>query len=246
LLPGATYHPFATNPEHLEAFMKNVQTVGLRGFNVTIPYKEAVIPYLDSLSPYAQEIGAVNCVVVEEDGSLVGHNFDGPAFLATLKGRLPRTNRAVVLGSGGAARAVVWALDRLGFVDIRVLTRSLEKSEQRPFPSSKARVQPYGEAAQRGIVVGADLVVNATPVGQGELVDLLPINTRLTQGQLAYDLVYAPYPTKWLETAQDTGAQIFGGLEMLARQAALSLEQWVEEEKHIPWQPFLGVLELIR
>ncbi|MBP5644706.1 MAG: shikimate dehydrogenase [Bacteroidales bacterium] len=207
----------------LDGLREWVLQEGLAGFNVTIPYKESVIPYLDGLSEEARAIGAVNCVCVR-DGRLTGHNTDAPAFRETLLPRLkPWHTRALVLGTGGASKAVSHVLRGLG-----VEPTLVSRGRTRGYAPTKrlSRVVSYAEAAD--LVKSHLLVVNATPVGMYPATEATPwpYADLRTVRHLAYDLVYNPAPTLFLKQASEGGAATLGGLPMLHRQAELSWDLW--------------------
>lgn len=186
------------------------------GFNVTIPYKEAVMASLDVVDPSAKAIGAVNCVV-RQGTSLVGHNTDSPAFAQTLAPHLrPWHTHALVLGTGGAAKAVAHALGTLGIVPTLV-SRT---------PQAHPGAVSYPQAAQLSST--HLLVVNATPVGMSILSGRSPwpYPLLLTPRHLCYDLVYNPSPTAFLISAAQAGAATCDGLAMLHTQAELSWQLW--------------------
>ncbi len=190
------------------------------GFNVTIPYKEAILPLLHSLTDVARAVGAVNCVKVVHGASLamVGHNADAPAFLSTLKPLLHARHRAaLVLGTGGASKAVVYALQQLG-IEYRLVSRT-------PCGSLQIGYDSVNDWLGR-----CQIVVNTTPVGtRGTVHDglsPLPSDAPITSQHLCYDLVYNPSPTPFLQQAARAGAAVKDGLEMLYRQADLSWQFW--------------------
>ena len=198
----------------------------LNGFNVTAPYKEAVIPYLDSLSDEAQEVGAVNVIKVMRDArtgeltGLRGYNTDVVGFGQTIEGLLtpPRTS-AMVLGTGGAAKAVGVALRHLG-VEVQQVSR--RKSEH---------TLVYEELT-RAMVAACKIVVNATPVGQYPNDGVCPDFPYrfLTRDHLCYDLVYNPEETLFMRNAAQYGAEVKNGLEMLLLQAFASYEIWTSDK----------------
>ena len=204
---------------------------GLSGFNVTVPYKQDVIPQLDSLDEVAAAVGAVNCVTVEQ-GRLVGHNTDAPAFQQTLKESenkeygMMNCGQAFILGTGGAARAVAYALGQLG-IGYTFVSRHPERHD-------KAISYDQFCAGRMPVVQGRGvLVVNATPVGMYPEVDQTPLDLANLQMNangmpmvLFYDLIYNPSPTRLLREAAERGARIKDGMEMLHRQADLSWEIW--------------------
>lgn len=208
----------------VEGLREWVRREAICGFNVTIPFKEVVVSQLDALSDEAAAIGAVNCVRVETDGRLTGLNTDAPAFKDTLSNACARAGlkprRALVLGRGGAAKAVSHALTTLG-IEHLMTDRSLNL--YRP----ESLTQPIAEKADEAAF---DLLVNATPVGTTPDTDRSPwpYTSRLHSGMMVYDLVYNPTPTLLLRQASERGCHTIGGLDMLRRQAELSWQLWTE------------------
>lgn len=192
----------------------------LDGFNVTIPYKEAIIPLLDDIDSTANEIGAVNTVAVYRTNGdnyrLKGFNTDATAFADTLKRHLqPYHQSALILGTGGAAKAVAWALKKMG-IDHCFVSRQ---------PHGDNQID-YEEAFQR--VSKSLLIVNCTPVGMFPNVDTSPWAhpELLTPKHLVYDLIYNPYPTLFMRQASLMGAKTANGLAMLHRQADQAFQIW--------------------
>lgn len=202
----------------LDQLRENVASLQLDGFNVTIPYKQSIIPLLDDIDPVAMEIGAVNTVKVDRhDGrmTLTGYNTDAPAFLGTIRSLLcPHHRQALILGTGGAAHAVAWALSQLT-IESTFVSRS---------PDSHSI--GYHEAILRA----ADhlVIVNATPVGTSPHIGASPWPSPelLTSRHLCYDLVYNPSPTLFLRQASSHGATTKDGLQMLHLQADLAFKIW--------------------
>lgn len=194
---------------------------GLRGFNVTIPYKTDIIPFLDSLSIEAREIGAVNTVkVIEEDGirRLKGFNTDAEGFRRSLAGFLPEKHfgmKALVLGTGGASKAVAYALRKEGIYPSFV--------SRRPSPEALA----YGEL-DREIMDSYLIIVNTTPLGTFPDTDTAPDIPYglITSGHFCHDLVYNPSDTLFMIRCRESGAKVRNGLEMLRNQALASWEIW--------------------
>jgi len=194
------------------------------GANVTIPHKQAVFDCVDRCTPTAEAVGAVN-TVYRRDGLLVGDNTDVAGFLGPLKemGRDWSTSRAVVLGAGGAARAVAWGLtSRLGLAEVAVTAR--REATARAIPD--VSVVPWEERSEA--CSQADLIVNTTPVGMApqEEASPLPDDVALRSGQIVYDLIYAPETTRLMARAQAAGADVIGGLPMLIGQAAEAFRIW--------------------
>ena len=222
------YLAFPTPPGSLADAVAGLRALGAAGANVTMTHKEAIVPLLDRLHPDAAAVGAVNTVVAGGDG-LVGHNTDVEGFERFLVediGLATKGLDTVVIGSGGAARAVVRAAEKLGVAGIGVIARDEEKAAGVAALSDIATVVPWSEAENRA--GEADLVVNATPVGMaGE--DLLP-DAGFREGQTVLDLIYSPPSTAFVERARQAGADAWGGLGMLIHQAALSFRLWTGVE----------------
>lgn len=221
-------------PGEAGAAVAAMRTLGLGGLSVTMPHKEDVAAAVDRCADDAARLGAVNCVVPEPDGTLVGHNTDGPGFLAGLaaeSGVDPRGRSCVVVGAGGAGRAVAMALGRAGAAEVAVVNRSRERAE--------AAVGLIGEtgrvvepAAAGPVVAAADVVVNATSVGMGRPgPDDVPFDVSvLHAGQVVVDAVYQPLVTPLLAAAARRGAVAVGGIPMLVGQAAVAFELWTGHE----------------
>jgi shikimate dehydrogenase len=207
--------------------LAGARALGIAGLSVTMPHKEDVAAAVDSSSPEAARLGAVNCVVDHGDG-WHGDNTDGAGLLAALarsQGFDPLGARCLVVGAGGAARAVIAALGDAGAAEVVVVNRTAARGE--------VAARLAGAAGRTGSVDdarGCDLVVNATPAGMGDVADgptAWPVDPdRLGPGQLVVDLVYHPATTPWLAAAADRGARTANGLGMLVHQAALQIERW--------------------
>ena len=191
------------------------------GFNVTSPYKIYVMRQLDRLSPQAAAIGAVNCVKVCPDGSLEGHNTDWQAFAESLVDKgMQDVHQAFVLGTGGAARAVGYALASVG-VTFRYVSRHPEHNVD-------VNALSYAEAHASAVNTDAVLLVNATPVGMAAMAGMSPWEwgTGQYRNWKVYDLVYNPSPTLLMQQAAAHGAEVTDGLDMLHRQAFMSWQVW--------------------
>ena len=221
---------FEVAPGQVAGALSGVRALGLAGISVTMPHKAEVAALVDECSPVARALGAVNCVVNRE-GTLWGENTDGAGFLASLArgaGFNPAGRRCLVLGAGGAARAVALALAGAGCADVAVLNRTAARADAVAALAGKVgRVGRFDDDAD---VAQADLVVNATPVGMAgtgaEDEGWLVRPSLLHRGQVVADLIYAPRPTAWLAAAADGGARTVDGLGMLVHQAAAQLELW--------------------
>ena len=200
-------------PELFAETVRALPVSGYRGANVTIPHKPAAHDVADELTPAAAAIGAVNTLTFESQGRIVGDNTDAGGFLDAL-GTDPAGRRALVLGAGGAARAVVWALREAG-ADVAVCNRTWRRAVE--------LAEEFGvRAVKRG--EASDILVNATSVGMGakEPAESLP----LAPAGLVVDLVYGTEPTPLYRWAQAQGSRVVDGLEMLVRQGARSFELW--------------------
>ena len=230
-----SYHAFSIAPEQLGNFVHAVRLLPVAGFNVTAPHKRAIVAYCDEKSPAVEAIGASNCVL-NRDGRLAAHNTDVAGFLWGLEqaGFSPAGKRALILGAGGAARAVAYALSRAGAASLAVASRSARRKEewQKESPAllaaGKIQFVPWREEVLAELLRNAELVVQCTPVGtwprSGQTV-AFPFSA-LNEGHLVYDLVYNPPETAFLRRAGAEGARTQNGLAMLAAQAAEALRIW--------------------
>jgi shikimate dehydrogenase len=200
------------------------------GANITMPHKEHVLEHLDDLSGDARTIGSVN-TIQRVGGRLIGHNTDVDGFTEFLKGDagLDVAGRAVtILGAGGAARAVVRATADLGASDITIVARDESRARSLGPLARGGRMTALGLEAMAAACSGSELVVNCTPLGMnGE--DAAP-GAMFAPGQAVVDLVYWPPQTLLLERARAGGAQAWGGLGMLVRQAAASFTIWTGQD----------------
>lgn len=234
------YETWETSEEDLEAMINRLRGVGMVGANVTIPYKEKVVALLDEVEKGAALVGAVNTILVR-DCRLIGYNTDTVGFIRALRHDArfdPTGKKAIVLGAGGAARAVVFTLLKEGAGAISIVNRTparaseLAASARRAFPRSEVVSLPWS-GVSREFSLKCNLIVNCTSVGMKHspseggsplTADLIP------RDALVCDLVYNPVETPLLRAAGEAGAKTLGGLPMLVYQGAASFELWVEEE----------------
>lgn len=221
-------------PEDLPAAVGGVRALGLGGLSVTMPHKERVAGLLDELSPAAAALGAVNTVVVTRHGRLRGENTDGAGFIRALReeqGFDPTHRRCLVVGAGGAARAVVKALADAGADEIIIANRTAARAEEvLGLAAGCGRVGVTADAGE------ADLVVNATPQGMTGtgMEDRSPVDpTHLGPDQLVVDLVPSPAITPLIEAARSRGAAAANGVGMLVHQAALAFRLWTGRDAPI-------------
>jgi len=190
----------------------------LQGLNITIPYKEAIIPYLDELDPISIEVGAVNTVKVLDDGKLIGYNTDVIGFhssLFTFHSSLFTPHFSLILGSGGASKAVQYVLRKNG-IPFHLVSRSSEKGDY-----------VYQDLTP-DIIQSHLLIINATPVGMAPKIDQAPIipYEAITPQHTLFDLIYNPEETLFLKHGREQGAVTINGLAMLHAQAEASWEIW--------------------
>jgi shikimate dehydrogenase len=203
--------------------VSGIRALGVAGANVTIPHKEHVIEHLDMLTPTAEAVGAVN-TIFWKGNLLVGDNTDVEGFLRPLSDLERSFQSALVLGSGGAARAVTYGLRDVP--GLTIAARSEDKAARMVRELSiSAEVVPLEKAGEHA--TRADLIVNATPVGGPESEHLVPIVLRnLSPGVVVYDLLYSPSPTRFLSHAANLGATVLDGRRMLREQASAAFERW--------------------
>lgn len=233
------YLPFPIKPEELPTAISGLAAIGLTGFNVTIPHKQAIIPLLTEVSPIAKEIGAVNTVWRTETG-WHGTNTDVEGFLAPLKNYNQNWHQttALILGYGGAARAVVAGCSQLNCAKIQVVGRDPQKltAFKNSWHNSQLAVNLSVHSWQElpDLIGESNLLVNTTPVGMYPRVDESPVSAelmeKLPKNAIAYDLIYTPNPTKFLQIAKDQGAIAIDGLEMLMQQGAAALQIWLKQQ----------------
>ncbi len=230
---------FEVPPGEAPAALGGMQALGLAGLSVTMPHKAEMAALVDRCTEVATRLQAVNCIL-NRDGLLLGANTDGHGFLASLSraaGFDAAGKRCLVIGAGGAARAVTYALGEAGAADVAVVNRTVARAAAVAALAGPAgRMLASADAdADAADVAQADLVVNATPVGMAGVDEGSAVGEAgawpappalLHAGQLVADLIYAPRPTPWLAAAADAGATTVDGLGMLVHQAAAQLELW--------------------
>jgi shikimate dehydrogenase len=188
----------------------------ISGFNVTIPYKEKIIPYLDRLDTHSSKIQAVNTVKIEKDGSLTGFNTDFYGFTESLKPYLkPHHTKALILGTGGASKAIAYALEMLE-IEFMFVSRN-PKNDQLSYA-----------ALDKNILDDYNLIINSTPLGtfpETEACPTLPFE-HISKKHLLFDLIYNPSETKLMKLCAEKGAQTLNGLQMLIFQAEKAWDIW--------------------
>jgi shikimate dehydrogenase len=230
------YIPFRVIKEDLCAAIHGMRALNLRGLNVTIPHKVAVLPFLDRIDPLAEKIGAVN-TIVNDSGVLTGYNTDASGFLRALseEGIDPADKNVVVLGSGGAARAIVFSLAEK-VANLTILNRH-------PAPAAEIAVKIFNccqkpvqaveltDANLESVLEKADILVNTTSVGMSPDSGMSPLPSNLIKpGMVVFDIIYNPLKTRLMLESEKRGARVISGIEMLIWQGAAAFELWTSEK----------------
>jgi shikimate dehydrogenase len=231
----AVYLPFAVPPAHLEIAVKSIVALHMGGVNVTIPHKQAVIAWMDDLSPEARLIGAVNTIHLR-DGRLHGYNTDGIGFLRALEeaGSDVSGRTVMLLGAGGAARAIAVKLCLAGIRRLYLANRTLARAEdlaaflKQNIPHVDISVVTLRASSLAAHLPDTDIVVNATSIGMHPYDPMLLPSNELGPRHLVCDIVYRPLHTPLLRAAQRQGARTVDGLGMLLHQGAKAFEIWTE------------------
>jgi len=233
-----SYNVFDIRAKDLPAALEGLRALGIVGVNVTIPYKERVVKYLDALSAEASEVQAVN-TVLNQNGTLIGYNTDIYGFaepLKVFKSELEK-EQVAIFGCGGAARAAIQALrNEFKPATVFILARNEAKSNalkedfERRNRSLELKTLNMADPKTLEILRDCKLIINATPVGSAQPSaskdPLVPAEKIWTKEQIAYELVYNPLQTPFLQGAQEAGAETISGLEMLIHQGAKAFEIW--------------------
>jgi shikimate dehydrogenase len=233
------YVPFPVKPGDLATVLAGFNAVNLIGFSITIPHKQEIIPLLTEISEDAANIGAVNTVWRTASG-WKGTNTDAEGFVAPLKvlDRDWSKITPVILGHGGAARAVIAGLANLGCSEIHVVGRNIDKLARfyqswGHAPKITALLKIHNWDNLSSLIPAADLLVNTTPVGMSPNAEASPVEASLMQKlkpkAIAYDLIYTPNPTQFLKLAQAEGIMAIDGLEMLLQQGVAALQIWLQQ-----------------
>lgn len=230
------YVPLAVAPERLEQALRGLPALGFRGCNITIPHKQAALKAMDRIDPFAQRIGAMNTVIVADDGSLEGSNTDVFGFRENLREQVPEwrasSGPAVVLGAGGSARAVVAALSAAGVAEIRLVNRTAEHAETlaRDLAVSETRIGVHPWAQRAKALEGAGILVNTTSLGMEHAPPLEIDLGALPQSAVVVDIVYVPLETGLLAAARRRGNPVVDGLGMLLHQGRPGFAAWFGAE----------------
>lgn len=229
----ATYSKIEIKPcDFAETIQSLKDEPGWNGFNVTIPFKQSIIPYVDSIESAAKKIGAVNTIRVEQDGTWIGYNTDYSGFLSPLKNYINNIRSCLIIGAGGAARAVAFGILQSAQIErLVIVNRTIQKARDltdslKIFYNTEYEVFSLQEniSARQSF----DLIVNTTSLGMGSLQNELPINPEslINKNTVVYDLIYNPAKTILLSLSEKVGASIINGLPMLIGQAEESFRIW--------------------
>ena len=234
---NGVYLAWEVDAAELAETVANIRRYQMYGINLSMPYKEQVIPYLDQLSEEACLIGAVN-TVVNREGTLIGYNTDGKGFFKSLPSFKISRKRLVLLGAGGAAKAILAQAILDGVSQISVFVRSSSMEKTRPYlekiqNATGFRVDLFALEDVQNLqdsITKADLLVNATSVGMDGSSQPIPTSIVLPEKLLVADVIYQPFETPFLKWARNQGNQSINGLGMLLYQAAEAFELWTGKE----------------
>lgn len=229
------YQLFETSPEKLEETINSLKNKGVAGFNITVPYKQAIMDYVDELDPDAEKIGAVN-TVVNVNGKWKGYNTDGLGYVQSVKESFPElfkpNNRVLILGAGGAARGIYRSLVQEPFQKVDLANRTMEKAEQLlelKEADVETNVLSFSEAENR--LGNYDFIVQTTSVGMKPHTENQVISMeRLKPNTVVSDIVYQPLLTKILKEASEKQGRVHQGHAMLLYQAQLAFQIWTDQK----------------
>lgn len=225
----AHYHALHVKSSDLAHAIKGLKAIGISGFNVTIPHKVSIMPLLDSIDPLAKSIGAVN-TVKNENGLLVGYNTDGSGHFKGLVSEVSSLadKKVLLIGAGGAARAIYFTMAYEGVKYIDITNRTIEKAEnlRKDCPYDVVtKVLPLQEAEDSSGKY--DIIIQTTSIGMAPNIELEPLSLHnLSNNAFVSDIIYNPLETKFLRSAAEKGARIQNGIKMFAYQGALAFEKW--------------------
>lgn len=233
----AHYHPFHIVGEHLEAAVRGMKVIGVEGFNVTSPHKSSIMPFLDYIDPLAEAIGAVNTVVRVND-EFHGYNTDGKGFIKALQSEWKthfNEDRALIIGAGGAAKAIYYTLLSDGMLNVDICNRSKENAEKMirdcPFKGNSKAIS-LQEAEET--LANYQLIIQTTSIGMFPDVTASPLSlNNISKETFVSDIIYNPFETALLKAAKQKGAKIQNGLGMFVHQGALAFEYWTGIEPDI-------------
>ncbi len=225
----ASYIPIHVKPCELEQAVIALKTLGCSGWNITIPHKEKIIPFLDELDESARKMGAVNTVVRLQDGTYKGYNTDGLGFVRSLEEKVGNSHHEkhiLVIGAGGAARGIVFALVNSGYTHITIANRTVPKAQTICNELDiEATAISLSEAAEK--LEGFEILIQTTSAGLNKSEFALPLSLdQLSATAIVADIVYNPLMTPFLNEAKKKGATVVTGLGMFIHQGALAYSYW--------------------
>ncbi|MBT2690300.1 shikimate dehydrogenase [Bacillus sp. ISL-47] len=225
----AHYQPFHVKKENLGDAIRGFRAIGLSGFNVTVPHKEAIIPLLDELDPMANAIGAVN-TVVNHNGRLKGFNTDGSGYVKGLLEEIStlKDKKVLIVGAGGAARAIYFTMAKEGPPVLDICNRTVSKADliMKDCPYT-VPTRAFDIQEAEGNIEAYDLIVQTTPIGMLPDIQKSPLSIHnLKSGTFVSDIIYNPLETQLLREARKKGAGTQNGLDMFVHQGALAFENW--------------------
>lgn len=238
------YLAFEVEDGGIQEGLNAMKTFNAKGFNVTMPHKQKVVELLDDVSDDAKIIGSVN-TVKNEKGKLTGYNTDGRGLVKAIEesGVDYKGKKIVMLGSGGAARAVAIQLAFDGAAEIVMANRTLSKAEEimktinEKIPTSKGKAIEMDEAKIKEELKDASILINCTPIGMKSTIDQSPINNVDTfhKGLFVVDIIYDPLKTKFISIAEEAGCKTMNGIDMMIYQGALAFKIWTGEDMPIEY-----------
>jgi len=227
----ATYIPVHVSCENLESAVAGLKTLGASGWNITIPHKTAIIPYLDELDELAEKMGAVNTVVRTKEGKLKGYNTDGVGFVRSLEeavGKSHKDKPVLLIGAGGAARGIAFAMQQQGYTNLTIANRTVANAQAIVDEMGIGNAISLADAEESLADFG--ILVQMTSAGLATGNFSMPFSLeRLAKGAIVADIVYNPLMTPFLKAADEKGATVVTGLGMFVHQGAIAFEHWLGE-----------------
>jgi len=227
----AVYVPFEVEPDELKSAISGLKALSVKGFNITVPHKEGAAELVDFLEGDAEFLEAVNTVKINEEGELIGYNTDAEGFLRSLaeEGVELEGKSALMIGAGGAARAVGYALLKGGVKFLNVVNRNFSRAKalaEKIGKRGNVLVYPLKESTLEILLKDVDVIVNTTSVGMKENDPPLFDYSKIPEGITVVDIIYNPPKTPLLKEAEKRGCKIVNGLGMLVHQGAIAFEIW--------------------
>jgi len=238
------YLAFEIKKDDLKSGIEAMKTLGVAGFNVTMPLKESILPLLDDVSREVELIGSVNTVMLD-DGRLIGYNTDGKGYIRSLEDEniLVPGKRILIAGAGGAARSIAVQLALEGVDEIIIANRTLDKGEEicqiinKNIPSCKSKTIGYDEERLKSVLNNTDVFINCTSLGMFPNEDKSIINSPvlLHSDLIVSDIIYHPRKTKLLKMAESIGCKTINGIGMIIHQGALAFKIWTGHDMPIDY-----------